>query len=151
MLLTKNTEFGIFKQLIICYNDHTIQVVTPSVLLFAPVVHTTGRLFLSYHDMVIISVKSWSGNPVSFLTFYFSENNWLIQENILYRQKSTNKLLPYALYLKRGYFEVKTNTIEIESCDEAKDIIVNQTKFTASGIKWISDIINGFSDLPNVI
>ena len=76
MLLTKNTQLSIFNKLVICYNDHTIPLVTPLVLLLLQYHIKQGRLFLSRHDMVIISVNLWSGNTVSFRAFYFSANNW---------------------------------------------------------------------------
>ena len=74
MLLTKNTQLSIFNKLVICYNDHTIPLVTPLVLLLLQYHIKQGRLFLSRHDMVIISVNLWSGNTVSFRAFYFSAN-----------------------------------------------------------------------------
>ena len=75
LLLTKNSKLGIFNKLIICYNGHTSWMVTPPLMCFClPSSTLTGASVPFYCDMVIISSYSWSANPVSFWTFYFSVN-----------------------------------------------------------------------------
>ena len=83
MLLTKNTEFRIFNEFIICYNDHTIQVVTPLVLLLAAVVHTTGASFpfLLCYVHYIRQILVRQSRQLSGLTFQRQQSLFVCKES----------------------------------------------------------------------